>query len=136
MIELDLNPKQKDLRIFALLQIAFFAVVGWMLHKRGYSSTIVGSVIGVSVLVGVLGAFAPSAIKWIYIAWMALVFPIGWIVSHVLLGAIYFGVFTPYAFVMRMRGRDRLGCTFDKNATTYWTAHTQQADTKRYFRQS
>ena len=135
MIDLNFNPPAKDLRIFAALQIVFFVVVAWVLHQRGYSGSTIGLVCVVSGLVGLIGMIAPTTIRWIYVGWMAAVFPIGWIVSHVLLGVIYFGVFTPYAVIMRIRGRDRLERRFDPAASTYWSPHKQEHESKRYFRQ-
>ena len=36
MIDLNLNPSKKDLRIFSLAMLAFLAFVGWIVwHKSG-----------------------------------------------------------------------------------------------------
>jgi hypothetical protein len=42
------------------------------------------------------------------------------VVSPVVLGAIFFGVFTPAGFVMRLVGRDAMARRFDPAAKSYW----------------
>ena len=42
------------------------------------------------------------------------------VVSPVVLGVIFYGVFTPIGFVMRMAGRDTMKRKFKPAAPTYW----------------
>jgi hypothetical protein len=42
------------------------------------------------------------------------------IVSPVVLGVIFFGVFTPAGFIMRLAGRDPMARAFDPAAPSYW----------------
>jgi hypothetical protein len=44
------------------------------------------------------------------------------IVSPLVMGLIFFGVVTPTAMVMRLRGKRPLNLAFDPEATTYWIA--------------
>lgn len=53
-------------------------------------------------------------------AWMAFGALLNRIVSPVVLGVIYFGVFTPTAIVMRLAGRDAMCRRFDPAAPSYW----------------
>ena len=53
-------------------------------------------------------------------AWMKLGDLLGRIVSPVVMAVIYFGIFTPVAFCMRLAGRDALSLRFDKTLPTYW----------------
>jgi hypothetical protein len=53
-------------------------------------------------------------------AWMKLGEALHHIVSPLMMGLIYFAVFTPTAIVMRMVGRDALERSFDAAAPTYW----------------
>ncbi len=46
--------------------------------------------------------------RWVYIGWMILAFPIGWTVSQVMLAVMFFGLFTPIGLVFRLIGRDPL----------------------------
>ena len=53
-------------------------------------------------------------------AWMKFGELLHHVVSPVVMGVIFFAVFTPVAFVMRLAGRDALYRKFDAAAPTYW----------------
>lgn len=53
-------------------------------------------------------------------AWMAFGELLGRVVSPVVLGVIFFAVFTPVAMVMRAFGRDAMYRRFDPAAKSYW----------------
>ena len=62
--------------------------------------------------------------------------PIGWVVSHLALGIIYYGIFTPVALVFRLMGRDPLNRRLDRQASTYWEPYEPDRGGKaRYLRQ-
>ena len=71
----------------------------------------------------------------LYATWMLMVLPLGWTVSHVLLGLVYFGVITPIGLGLRLLGRDLLGRRADPEASTYWQQRPPSADSRRYMRQ-
>src|SRR5262245_18518449 len=45
---------------------------------------------------------------------------LGRIVSPVVMGVIYFAIFTPVAFFLRLAGRDALSLRIDRTLPTYW----------------
>ena len=51
--------------------------------------------------------------------WMRFGLLLGMIVSPIVLGVIFFGMFTPIAVLMRMSGRDELRLKFN-NKTSHW----------------
>jgi membrane-bound ClpP family serine protease len=51
--------------------------------------------------------------------WMRLGHLIGMFVSPIVLGFIFFGIFTPIGIIMRIFGRDELGLKFQKKRS-YW----------------
>lgn len=53
-------------------------------------------------------------------AWLAFGELLGRIVSPIVLGLIFFGVFTPFAVVMRLAGRDAMCRRWQAAAPTYW----------------
>ena len=56
--------------------------------------------------------------------WMRFGLLLGLIVSPIILGVIFFGIFTPIAFVMRLSGRDELQLKFEKKRT-HWISRTE-----------
>lgn len=53
-------------------------------------------------------------------AWMKFGELMGRVVSPIVLGVIFFAVFTPVGLVMRAFGRDAMCRKFDANAPSYW----------------
>ena len=51
--------------------------------------------------------------------WMYLGFILGKIISPIVLGMIFFGLFTPYGIAMRMMGRDEL-CLKKTKKQSHW----------------
>jgi hypothetical protein len=135
-ISVDAAPSRSQLRWFGLVIAAFFGILGvvanWQFEARG-------SALGLWATGGaaafVYYAIPPLRIP-LFLGWMALVSPIGWLVSHLVLVLIFYGLITPLALVMRLFGRDRLERRFPSEAASLWSPREQVADTERYFRQS
>jgi len=135
MMEINWNPSRKELRQFGFLCLVFF---GGLAVWYGYDDdglTLTVKILSAAALIGgVLGAVAPQFLKYIFVGWIVAVFPIGWTVSHLLLGFIYFFLLTPIGMLLRVLGNDPMNRSFDRDAKSYWTTH-EQAPVARYFRQ-
>jgi Saxitoxin biosynthesis operon protein SxtJ len=53
-------------------------------------------------------------------AWMSLGLLLGRVVNPLVLGVIFFGIFTPVGLVMRMWGRDAMARRFEPDLKSYW----------------
>jgi hypothetical protein len=133
--DLPLNPDQKALRQFAAAWLIFFSVIGAHQYlNRGHHG--VGLSIGImAVVFGMIGLSKPAALRWLFVTWMVLAFPIGWVVSQVMLLLMFYGIVTPVALVFRLRGRDLLGRKRASNRATWWTPKPSPQDVRSYFRQ-
>ncbi len=88
-----------------------------------------------AVTVGPLGLMRPRIIRPVFIGWMALAYPIGWSVSRIVLGVVFYGLFTPVAWIFRIIGRDELGLKPQPLAATYWRSKPRPTDKAKYLRQ-
>ena len=135
MLTIDRNPPAERLRSFGVLLAIFVplfgALVWWRTGRLETATTI--WVVG-AVLTAIYWLVSPIR-RPIYVGWMYAAFPIGWLVSHLLMAAIYYVVITPIALILRMMGRDPLHRAFDRSAKTYWVPHERTDDIGRYFRQ-
>jgi Saxitoxin biosynthesis operon protein SxtJ len=130
-------PPTKMLRQFAgLCLVVFVGLAGWRAW-RGHAGTVTWILAAFGAVVGGVGLVAPQAIRWVYTTWMIVAFPIGWTISRLMLLLLFYGVFTPIAFVFRLRGRDPLRLRARAAATgTYWQPKPKPATAADYFRQS
>ena len=135
IIEINTNPTRRDLRWFGVLLPFFFAIVGALVWQR------TGVVSLAAVLWAVGGAISTSFALWpasrrrIYVGWMYAVYPIGWTVSHLLLGIVYFLVMTPIGLTMRVLRLDPMARRFDRAASSYWVHRYPAGRIDRYLRQ-
>ncbi len=146
--DINFHPSDKDLRVFAVLWLAGFGLMGVLTAWRGGafgSGVPVGWLVpwrtplafwGVALAGSLVGLAWPAALRPIYVGWMVAVFPIGWTVSQVLLLVIFFVIFTAVSVVFRLMGRDALRRAFDRPAESYWIRRPPSPDMDQYFRQS
>jgi hypothetical protein len=66
--------------------------------------------------------------------WMRFGLLLGMIVSPIVLGLIFFGLFTPIAFLMRLNGRDELRIKF-KHKTSHWISRDEPIKAKSFKQQ-
>jgi hypothetical protein len=134
MIEIDWHPDARKLRTFAGLLAAVSAMalarLAWSVPAAWQSGLAV-----VGVVVGVVGLVRPRWMRPVYVGWMAALYPVGWIVSHALLAAVYYGLVTPIGLILRACGRDPLRRRFDRAAPSYWQPRPPEPAPERYFRQ-
>lgn len=136
MIEIQWNPGNKQLRQFAGIWFpAFCGLLGWIIGlKSGYWAAVqIGwSICGVQAALGLL---YPSAIRPVFVGLILLTFPIGWVVSHVLLGAIFYLIVTPIGVVLRLTGHDPLQRQ-RPSGDSMWKTPVGKSDPASYLRQS
>ena len=92
-------------------------------------------VVSVTAVIGLAGLVAPPVVRPVYVVWMALAFPIGWTVSHLMMAVVFYLVVTPIGIIMRMCGRDPMRRRIDRSAKSYWVRRPSTTNIKHYFRQ-
>jgi len=134
MIDSRHHPSPRELRMFAVLVPVFFAIVGALRWHAGSPRAAQAVWLSGLVLTVMLVAL-PRSRRSLYVGWMMVLYPVSWVVSHLILAMIFFLVATPIAFALRAAGRDPMKRRFEATAKTYWQAREPAGDPKRYFRQ-
>ena len=133
--DLPRHPSARVLRQFAGAWLVFFlamgAYQGFAKHRPDLGTAIAVAAVGV----GLLGLLRPVAVKTIFVGWMVLAFPIGWLVSQLTLLLLFYVMLTPVALFFRLTGRDYLRRKLSPGASSYWTTKEQPQDMRRYLRQ-
>ena len=62
-------------------------------------------------------------------------FPIGFVLSYLIMGTLYFLVIGPIALLFRALGRDSMRRAYDPQASTYWSPVERRRDKESYFHQ-
>ena len=127
-------PSRSTLRQFGLLCLAVFVgLAAWRWWKGTTDNWTIGLAVAGSVL-GLVGLAAPQALRPVFTGWMIAAFPIGWLVSRVVLAIVFYLLFTPVSFVFSLIRRDALHRRRQQTAT-YWTPKPPAEGVSSYFRQ-
>ena len=114
--EIPRRPSIRMLRQFgALLAVVSLSMAAW----RGSHGGDWRALAAVAVMAAGVTLVRPQALRPVFVGWMMLAFPIGWVVGRVALAIIFFGVFMPVGMVLRLIGRDPL--RRHRAEGTYWT---------------
>ena len=79
---------------------------------------------GISGIFLVLTLALPDVLEPLNRLWMKLALLLARVVNPVILGLMFFLIFTPVAFVLRLLGKDLLRLKLDQSASSYWLTRT------------
>lgn len=127
--KLNRRPGAAELRAFGASLLAGFGLIGSLLLWRGHE-TLARTVWAAAGSVGILALAWPRAARPFHRAWMGLARVLGAVVSKTALLLIFYGVVTPMAVFMRLRGRDAL--RLKKGGESHWTEHPRITDPSDY----
>lgn len=135
MIDLKTTFSRRELLWFGPLFALFAGMIGALARSKFDAPDVAKWIWVISaVLIGLYYAVPPLR-KWMFIGWMAAVFPLGWILSHVLLSVVFYLVVFPIGILMRLFRYDALRRRLDPDAKSYWIERESNRDSRKYFRQ-
>jgi len=144
LVEINFDPETKTLRQFGVIAfIAFGVFAALAYYEKLVFSFGLGearmSVVTTFVALGsaalLFSVIAPKANRFLYVVLTLLAFPIGLVLSYVIMGALYFLIIGPIAVAFRLVGRDPMRRRYDPKAPTYWSTARPSRDKESYFHQ-
>lgn len=115
-------PKLPSDRSFGFTFAAVFALVGaWMWWKSGRYAL---HAFGIGAAFALVAIVVPRILRPLNVVWAYVGLVLNMIVSPIIMGVIYFGVFTPVSLFFRLTKRDSLHRSFDKSLRSYWVERT------------
>lgn len=70
-------------------------------------------------VLAVWATLAPMSLQPVYKVWMTIGAVLGWINTRIILGLVYYVIFTPIGFCLRRLSRDPMARRLDRAAKTY-----------------
>ena len=144
MTKINLHPTDRQLRQFGFIALVAFGVLGalvqWRgglfgIHFGGGARWVSYSLWALGIVSALLSLVRPRANRFLFVTLTVISYPIGYVVSLLLMAIFFYGVVTFVAVVFRLIGRDVLKRRFEPEASTYWTPRTSPSSIKRYFQQ-
>jgi hypothetical protein len=134
LIRINRQPSRSQLLVFGLAWLVFFGALGATLWLRGRT---VPATVAAALAAGVplAGIFLPRMLRHLYVGLSYAVYPIGFVVSHVILAVLYYLVVTPIGLVLRLGGYDPLARRPAPGASSYWRDRGAPKPAASYFRQ-
>ena len=148
MLKLNLAPEPRILKQFAFFAVVGLPLIAWVVLRicvafgafdpAGASLFAHPAVwwtagVGLAQLALFLaGIRAPT--RWIFVVLMVIALPIGFVLSQVLMAAIFYLLFTPIGLFFRLTGRDAMGRKFDRQKASYWHDRGPARSPASYFK--
>ena len=134
LVSINWSPDRKTLGVFRLAAVVATLIIAVLLFAvKGVALRWCALVVGAGGLIWLSGLISLQLTRYIYVTMTAITLPIGFVVSFILMAVFYYGLIGPLGLIFRLIGRDALCRRFDAAAPSYWVAHRQTTDTKRYF---
>lgn len=143
MIKLNLRPERRILQQFAYFAVLGLPLIAFAVLKIGgawswteswtHPAMLWTAGVGVAQLVLFL-AVTDVVTRWIYAGLMVIAFPIGFLLSQVLMALIFYLLFTPIGLFFRLTGRDAMGRKPDPSKTSYWHDRGPARSPASYFK--
>jgi hypothetical protein len=144
LIDLDLRPTPATLRQFGWVALGAFGLLALLAYAEagpfrfGLGSAREPTSAAFAAL-GLLSASAslvrPELNRPLFVALSVAFFPVGLVVSHLLLAVIFYLVVGPVALLVRALVADPMRRRFDRQAESYWTDVPARDADASYFRQ-
>ena len=144
LVELNWRPDDRTLRQFGFIALAGFGLLGGLAWaERGMFGFGLGTA-----RAPVAGLFAALALislafslvfprgNWpIYVGLSAIALPIGFVLSYLIMGTLFYAIIAPIGLLLRLFGKDPMNRGFLRAAPTYWVDARPPRPKESYFRQ-
>jgi hypothetical protein len=144
MVELNLRPDERTLRQFGWIALAGFGALAFMAWRGWLIFAAVPEVardefaVAFAALAVVSATFSlvwPKANWPIYVGLTIVAFPIGFVLSYVIMASLFYVVIAPVGFLLRLIGKDPMDRRFLPAAKTYWLDARPERSRESYFKQ-
>jgi len=130
----NIKRGKKELRQFGvIIGIILLLVSGLLFYlNKGFEVLLI---LGSSLVV--TGVVVPKLLKPIYVSWMVFATVMGWIMTRVILGLLFYAVLTPIGVIARVFGKRFLASGLDESKESNWnfrdTKQPQKQDYEKQF---
>jgi len=144
MVEINLRPDARTLRQFGFIALGGFGLLallawnGWLAFAYLGEASRASVALALAALAAVSGLFSlvfPKANLPIYLGLTIAAFPIGFVLSYVIMGTLFYVVIAPIGLLMRVFGHDPMDRRFRPDAKSYWLDARPQRPRDSYFKQ-
>ena len=111
---------KKEIRLWALVMAAILFVIAgiqYLIWAHTRTATVFWLLCAFFLLFGLI---MPGALKPIYKLWLKFAAVLAWVNTRLILGLMFYLVFTPIGLLLRLLRVDLIKQRWDRDASTYW----------------
>ena len=113
----NIPNSNNDIRSFGItIGVILFIISGLLMYYNKEIYQIVGSI---ALTLTMLGMIMPMLLKPFYFVWMTFAAILGWLMTRIILGLVFYLIITPIGLITRIIGEDFLALK-KKNLDSYW----------------
>jgi hypothetical protein len=144
LVHLNLAPDDRTLKQFGFIALGAFGLLAlcafyetWMFSfgLGALREPLAYALLGLGLLSGLFSLAWPKANKALFLGLTVLTYPIGIVMSYLILGVLFFGVFAPIGALLRASGTDPMQRGVRGDVPSYWSSARANRSKESYFRQ-
>jgi hypothetical protein len=135
IVRINRNPTAAHLNQFGFIWLGFVAFFGAIAWFKFSAPTAAAGLWIASVTVPVIGWLFPPFMRLVFVGMSYAAWPIGFVVSHVVLAFVYFLVLTPIGLLMRAFKYDPMTKADPTGKDSRWVPRTADRQPNSYFQQ-
>lgn len=133
LLRLNTRPSKSQLIQFGIAWIVFFLLLALVASWRG-ASVPPWPMVALALFPPLIGWVFPGFLRVLFIAMSIVTFPIGFVVSHLILAALYYLVLSPIGLILRVVKPGFFPKNPDASLPTYWHSRTRIRERNDYFK--
>tara|TARA_B100000963_G_C22610617_1_gene664657 strand:- start:1052 stop:1468 length:417 start_codon:yes stop_codon:yes gene_type:complete len=133
--DFNINPDLKMLREFGVFALFGFGLIGFVMGFKWDIWQIGYGLLALGVISFILSFIDPKLLKPIFISLTIVAFPIGFIISNIILAVIFYGIISPVAIIFKVFRRDALNRKIEPESTSYWILREEKSPVSQRFKQ-
>lgn len=133
LIRLNTDPSRRHLIQFGIAWVVFFALVALFAAWRGAPAS-PRLILALALIPPLIGWIFPDFLRGLFITLAVVTFPIGFVVSHLILAALYYLVLTPIGLILRCVKPGFFAKRPDPSLPTYWHSRAGARKPGDYFK--
>jgi hypothetical protein len=134
LVRITKNPTARQLLVFAVSWLLFFGALGlagWLRGRHRHAAMLWA----LAAALPLAGLASRRILRFAFVGLSYATYPIGLVVSYIVLALVYYLALTPIGLTMRLFRYDPLARTFDPAAPSYWIPRKKNTPPESYFKQ-
>ncbi len=127
----NLSMEEKDLRQFAFTMTFILGILAILALRNSHW---VFPFLMIAYLgFGLFGLIRPNALKKVYLKWMTLAYTLGFYMTTIILGVLFYVLFTIIGKIARIFDKNMLDQEYDSKAVSYWQKKEKPSNIRQHF---